>query len=120
MNDKTSIIFATTVVSSFNLCRKTTGFIKHTDEDLGFYCFPAFSVLFHRSFRELLGDTTSERLKEKTLLPSHHQTRHADPAQTRADVVPHSDAPTSDLLTHRQLQEEERDADDEEEDEVRN
>lgn len=36
------------------------------------------------------------------------------------DVVPHPDAPTPDLLTHRQLQEEQRDANDEEEDEVGN
>lgn len=36
------------------------------------------------------------------------------------DVVPHADAPASDFLTHRQLQEEERDSDEEEEDEVGN
>lgn len=36
------------------------------------------------------------------------------------DVVPHPDATTSDLLTHCQLQEEERDTNDEEEDEVGN
>lgn len=50
----------------------------------------------------------------------HHQTRHSYPSQTRTDIVPHADAPTPDLLTHRQLQEEERDADDDEEDEVWN
>lgn len=48
----------------------------------------------------------------------YHQTGHSYPAQARTNVVPHPDAPTPDLLTHRQLQEEERDANDEEEDEV--
>lgn len=57
--------------------------------------------------------------KRREIRP-HHQTGHAYPTQARADVVPHADAPASDLLTHSQLQEEERDADDDEEDEVRN
>lgn len=51
---------------------------------------------------------------------NYHQTGHPYPAQAGTDVVPDPDAPTSDLLTHSQLQEEERDADDEEEDEVGN
>ncbi|TNN85606.1 hypothetical protein EYF80_004239 [Liparis tanakae] len=46
-------------------------------------------------------------------------TGHPDTAQTGTDVVPDPDAPTPDLLTHSQLQEEERDADEEEEDKVR-
>lgn len=50
----------------------------------------------------------------------YHQTGHPYPTQTGADVVPHPNAPTSNLLTHRQLQKEERDANDEEEDEVWN
>lgn len=54
------------------------------------------------------------------LFSPYHQTGHAYPSQTRTDVVPHPNAPTSDLLTHRQLQEEERDANDEEEDEIWN
>lgn len=50
----------------------------------------------------------------------YHQTGHTNAAKTWTDVVPDPDAPTSDLLTHSQLQEEERDADDEKEDEVGN
>lgn len=51
---------------------------------------------------------------------SYHQTGYTYPTQTGTDIVPDPDAPTSDLLTHSQLQKEKWDADDEEEDEVRN
>ena len=52
--------------------------------------------------------------------PSYHQAGHTYPTQAGTDVVPDPDAPAPDLLTCCQLQEEERDADDEEEDEVGN
>lgn len=52
------------------------------------------------------------------IFQSYHQAGHSDPSQAGTDVVPDSDAPAADLLTHGQLQEEERDADDEEEDGV--
>lgn len=47
---------------------------------------------------------------------THHQAGEPDPAQFWVDVVPDADAAASDLLTHRQFQVEERDADEEEED----
>lgn len=49
---------------------------------------------------------------------SYHQTRDPYASQTGTDIVPYPDAPTSDLLTCSQLQEEERDANGKEEDEV--
>lgn len=49
---------------------------------------------------------------------THHQAGEPDPAQLWVDVVPDADAAASDLLTHRQLQVEEGDADEEEEDYV--
>lgn len=48
----------------------------------------------------------------------HHQAGNPDPAQFGVDVVPDAHAAASDLLTHCQLQVEERDADEEEEDYV--
>lgn len=56
--------------------------------------------------------------ERRVWLHSYHQTGHSYPTQTGTDVVPDSDAPASDLLTHGQLQEEEGDANDEEEDGV--
>lgn len=49
---------------------------------------------------------------------TYHQTRDPDASQLRVDVVPHPNAATSDPLTHRQLQEEQGDADEEEENKV--
>lgn len=51
-------------------------------------------------------------------LPTHHTAGKADAAQSRADVVPHADAAAADALAHGQLQEEERDADQDQQDEV--
>lgn len=52
------------------------------------------------------------------LFGTHHQAGDPDAAELRVHVVPHPDAATSDPLTHRQLQEEQGDADEDEEDEV--
>lgn len=60
------------------------------------------------------------KLYQEDVSDPYHQAGHPNPTQTWTDVVPHPDAPASDLLTHSQLQEEERDANDEEEDEVWN
>lgn len=49
---------------------------------------------------------------------TYHQTRNPDASQLWVDVVPHPNAATSDPLTHRQLQEEQGDADEEEENKV--
>ena len=49
---------------------------------------------------------------------THHEAGHPDAPQLGVDVVPHADAAPPDPLAHRQLQEEERDADEDEEDEV--
>lgn len=50
--------------------------------------------------------------------PTHHAAGKADTAQSRADVVPHTDAAPADTLAHGQLQEEERDANQDQQDEV--
>ena len=57
---------------------------------------------------------------DKNKTSTHHQAGHPDPTQPGTDIVPHPDAPTPDLLPHCQFQEEERNADDDEEDEVGN
>lgn len=49
---------------------------------------------------------------------AYHQAGNTDAPQLRVDVVPHPDAAPPDPLTHCQLQEKQRDADEEEEDEV--
>lgn len=49
---------------------------------------------------------------------THHTAGEADAAQSRADVVPHADAAPADALAHGQLQEEERDADEDQQDEI--
>lgn len=49
---------------------------------------------------------------------THHTAGEADAAQPRADVVPHADAAPADALAHGQLQEEERDADQDQQDEI--
>lgn len=49
---------------------------------------------------------------------THHQTGNPDSSQLRVDVVPHPDAATPDPLTHRQLQEEQGDADEKEENKI--
>lgn len=71
---------------------------------------------------DMKNDSDLHRLRKniRDSLSPYHQTGHPYPAQTGTDVVPDPDAPTSNLLTHSQLQEEERDANDEEEDEVGN
>lgn len=53
-----------------------------------------------------------------TLTICYHQAGDADAAELRVHVVPHPDAAPPDPLTHRQLQEEQGDADEDEEDEV--
>lgn len=49
---------------------------------------------------------------------THHQTGDPDAPQLWVDVVPNPDAAASDPLTHRQLQEEQRDADEQQQDGV--
>lgn len=48
----------------------------------------------------------------------YHQAGDPDAAELWVHVVPHPDAASPDPLTHRQLQEEQGDADEDEEDEV--
>lgn len=51
---------------------------------------------------------------------THHQAGHSDTTESWTNVIPHADAPATDPLANRQLQEEQRDANEDEEDEVRN
>lgn len=49
---------------------------------------------------------------------THHTAGEADPPEPRADVVPHPDAAPADALSHGELQEEQRDADEYQQDEI--
>ena len=49
---------------------------------------------------------------------THHTAGEADAPQPRADVVPHPDAAPADPLSHGELQEEQRDADEYQQDEI--
>lgn len=50
---------------------------------------------------------------------AHHAAGEADATKARADVVPHPDAAPADPLSHGELQEEQRDADQYKQDEIR-
>lgn len=49
---------------------------------------------------------------------THHAAGKADAPQPRADVVPHADAAPADTLAHGELQEEQRDANQDEQDQI--
>lgn len=49
---------------------------------------------------------------------THHTAGKANPPQPRADVVPHTDAAPTDSLSHRKLQEEQRNPNQYEQDEI--
>lgn len=49
---------------------------------------------------------------------TYHQAGHTDTTESWINVIPHADAPATDPLANRQLQEEKRDANKDKEDEV--
>lgn len=49
---------------------------------------------------------------------TYHTAGEADATQPRADIVPHSNAAPSDALSHCELEEEQRDADQYQQDEI--
>lgn len=73
------------------------------------------------SIFNMLNENLETQIKEKLNqwnIGTYHQTRDPDASQLWVDVVPHPNAATSDPLTHRQLQEEQGDADEEKENKV--